>query len=41
VSEGRLRFRIGLRTRVAGAGDVVDVPPGVAHGFADIGPDRP
>ena len=37
VLEGRMRFRIGLRTRVAGPGDVVEVPPGVAHSFANAG----
>jgi mannose-6-phosphate isomerase-like protein (cupin superfamily) len=37
VAEGRVRFRIGLRTRVAGPGDVVEVPPGVIHSFANAG----
>ena len=37
VLAGRMRFRIGLRTRIAGPGDVVEVAPGVAHGFANAG----
>jgi hypothetical protein len=32
-----VRFRIGLRTRVAGPGDVVEVVPGVVHSFANAG----
>lgn len=37
VVEGRMRFRVGLRTRLAGPGDVVEVAPGVAHSFANAG----
>ena len=37
VVAGRVRFRLGLRTFVAGPGDVVEAPPGVAHGFANAG----
>jgi quercetin dioxygenase-like cupin family protein len=37
IVEGRMRFRIGLRTVVAGPGDVVEVAPGVAHSFANAG----
>ena len=37
VHEGLMRFRIGLRTRLAGPGDVVEVAPGVAHAFANVG----
>jgi quercetin dioxygenase-like cupin family protein len=37
VREGLMRFRIGLRTRLAGPGDVVEVAPGVAHSFANAG----
>jgi quercetin dioxygenase-like cupin family protein len=37
VVEGRMRFRVGLRTRVAGPGDVIEVAPGVAHSFANAG----
>jgi quercetin dioxygenase-like cupin family protein len=37
VVEGRMRFRLGLRTVVAGPGDVVEVAPGVTHGFANAG----
>jgi quercetin dioxygenase-like cupin family protein len=40
VVEGRMRFRVGLRTVVAGPGDVVEVAPGVMHGFANDGDDR-
>jgi quercetin dioxygenase-like cupin family protein len=37
VVEGRMRFRVGLRTRIAGPGDVIEVAPGVAHSFANAG----
>jgi quercetin dioxygenase-like cupin family protein len=37
VVEGSVRFRTGLRTRVAGPGDVVEVAPGVVHSFANAG----
>jgi quercetin dioxygenase-like cupin family protein len=37
VLEGQMRFRVGLRTRLAGPGDVVEVAPGVAHSFANAG----
>ena len=40
VVEGRMRFRVGVRTVVAGPGDVVEVPPGVTHGFANAGDDE-
>jgi quercetin dioxygenase-like cupin family protein len=36
VRSGRMRFRKGLRTVVAEAGDVVVVPPGAAHKFANV-----
>jgi quercetin dioxygenase-like cupin family protein len=39
VLEGQMRFRVGLRTVVAGPGDVVEVDPGVAHSFANAGDD--
>jgi len=35
--EGRMRFRLGLRTVVADPGEVVEVAPGVMHGFANAG----
>jgi len=35
VTGGRVRFRVGLRTLVAGPGEVVEIPPGVVHGFAN------
>jgi quercetin dioxygenase-like cupin family protein len=37
VVEGRMRFRVGLSTVDAGPGDVVEVAPGVLHGFANAG----
>jgi quercetin dioxygenase-like cupin family protein len=37
VVEGRMRFRVGLRTLIAGPGDVIEVAPGVAHSFANAG----
>jgi quercetin dioxygenase-like cupin family protein len=37
VLSGTMRFRVGWRHRLAGAGDVVEVAPGVMHGFANIG----
>ena len=37
VLAGRMRFRIGLRTVIAEPGDVIEVEPGVAHGFANAG----
>jgi quercetin dioxygenase-like cupin family protein len=40
VVSGTMRFRVGLRTRLAGPGDVVEVPPGLIHGFANAGPDE-
>ena len=35
VVAGLMRFRLGLRRRLAGPGDVVEVAPGVVHGFAN------
>ena len=40
VVEGLMRFRVGLRTRLAGPGDVVEIAPGVAHSFANAGQDE-
>ena len=37
VVEGLMSFRVGLRTRLAGPGDVVEVAPGVRHSFANAG----
>jgi quercetin dioxygenase-like cupin family protein len=37
VVAGSVRFRLGARTFVAGAGEIVEAPPGVAHGFANAG----
>ena len=35
-----MRFRVGLRTVMAGPGDVVEVEPGVAHSFANAGDEQ-
>jgi quercetin dioxygenase-like cupin family protein len=40
VVEGLMRFRLGLRRRVAGPGEVVEVAPGVVHSFANAGEDE-
>ena len=37
VTHGRMRFRLGREHVVAEAGDVVEVPPGVVHDFANTG----
>jgi quercetin dioxygenase-like cupin family protein len=37
VTHGRVRFRLGWRKVVAHPGDVIEVPPGVAHSFANDG----
>ena len=37
VTEGQMRFKVGLRTVIAGPGEVVEVAPGVAHSFANAG----
>ena len=37
VTGGTMRFRVGLRTVIAEAGDVVEVEPGVMHSFANRG----
>jgi mannose-6-phosphate isomerase-like protein (cupin superfamily) len=37
VVDGRMTFRVGLRKIHAEPGDVVDVPPKVAHSFANAG----
>jgi quercetin dioxygenase-like cupin family protein len=37
VVAGEMRFRVGLRTRVAGPGEVIEIAPGVLHGFANAG----
>jgi quercetin dioxygenase-like cupin family protein len=37
VVDGRMSFRVGLRKIEAGPGDVVEVPPGAAHSFANAG----
>jgi quercetin dioxygenase-like cupin family protein len=37
VTHGRVKFRLGRRTVMAEAGDVVEVPPGVSHSFANAG----
>jgi len=40
VTAGTMRFRVGLRTVIAEAGDVVEVEPGVMHSFANDGEDE-
>jgi quercetin dioxygenase-like cupin family protein len=40
VVAGLMRFRLGLRRRIAGPGDVFEVAPGVVHGFANAGEDE-
>lgn len=40
VVDGHMTFRVGLRKLHAGPGDVVGVPPGVAHSFANAGEDE-
>ena len=37
VTEGRMKFRVGFRTVIAEAGDVIEVAPGVMHSFANAG----
>lgn len=37
VLRGRMRFRMGRKRIEAGPGDVVVVPPGVRHDFANVG----
>src|SRR5918994_1832761 len=37
VTKGTMRFRKGMKTVMAGPGDVVVVPPGAAHKFANAG----
>ena len=37
VVAGLMRFRLGLRRPLAGPGDIVEVAPGVVHGFANAG----
>lgn len=37
VLAGRMAFRVGLRTVVAGPGDVLVIEPGTAHAFANAG----
>jgi mannose-6-phosphate isomerase-like protein (cupin superfamily) len=40
VVEGTMRFRMGREKVVAGPGEVVVVPPGVKHDFANAGDDE-
>ena len=37
VVSGRMRFRVGLRHVESGPGDVLEIQPGVTHGFANAG----
>lgn len=38
VVDGQMRFRVGRRSRTVGPGEVVVVPPGTVHHFANAGP---
>jgi quercetin dioxygenase-like cupin family protein len=38
ILAGTMRFRLGWRTILANLGDIVVVPPGVAHWFGNAGP---
>jgi quercetin dioxygenase-like cupin family protein len=40
VLDGVVRFRVGLRSIIASAGEVVEIAPGVVHGFSNPGPDH-
>src|SRR3954466_7889469 len=37
VVDGHMTFRVGLRKLRAGPGDLIEVPPGVVHSFANKG----
>jgi mannose-6-phosphate isomerase-like protein (cupin superfamily) len=37
VRAGMMRFRVGFRHVLAEPGDVLEVPPGILHGFANVG----
>lgn len=37
VVAGVMRFRVGMRRRIAEPGDVVEIAPGVVHSFANAG----
>jgi quercetin dioxygenase-like cupin family protein len=39
VLDGRMKFRVGGRRTIAGAGQTVVVRPGTVHSFANAGPD--
>jgi len=39
VVTGQMRFQIGRRTMLAGAGRTIVVKPGTAHWFGNVGPD--
>jgi quercetin dioxygenase-like cupin family protein len=40
VLAGTVRFRVGRRKVVASAGEIVEIAPGVVHGFTNPGPER-
>ena len=40
VTAGTMRFRVGLRHKTLGPGEVLEVAPGVMHGFANAGDDE-
>jgi len=37
ITQGRMRFRVGMKTVIAEPGDVIEVEPGVMHSFANAG----
>jgi quercetin dioxygenase-like cupin family protein len=39
VLDGTVRFRVGRRSILASAGEVVEIAPGVVHGFSNPGPE--
>jgi len=39
VLAGQVRFRVGRRHLIAGPGDIVAIPPGTVHHFANAGPE--
>ena len=40
ILEGRVLVRVGEETFVGGPGDIVIGPPGIPHGFTNLGPGR-
>jgi mannose-6-phosphate isomerase-like protein (cupin superfamily) len=40
ILEGRVRVQVGEETVDGGPGDIVIGPPGIPHGFTNLGPER-